>query len=340
MDKVKLAICMQDLEYQERFVNCLMNHYRHQYEMHVFTDVEELKESNLFTYSSVIMDEYTIEKMANFVEGGVKLICLKEAEYGDEEDASENIICTGKYQEVYKISEMIQKITHTQRSLSYSNLFKKWIGIYSFTKVQFQIPVSTLLAELYGEKERVIIIDLQPFSGLLDMDVQVSRMGLEDILAVASTGNYSKARLLECIGHETNWDYVYPVRNSECLLECTAKLFETALEILEKELGYERIIINFGIEFSGWMDILTQCEDVLFLTGKELDRNWREKAFCDELQRRDMECIYNKVKHIEVPSTSPSDGKWQTILEKWRYGIFAEGLRQSLSKERKDGEAM
>lgn len=339
MNKVKLAICMQDLEYQARFVNCLMNHYKHQYEVHVFTDVEELKATNPQTYSCVIMDEYTIEDMANFVEEGVKLLCLAEAESGDEKYASEKIAYTGKYQEVYKITEIIQQLTADNLNRKCRTAKKRTV-IYSFTKEALQIAMTELLAELHGEKEQVLVLDLQPFSSFGEQEQQEFHMGLEDILAVATTGNFSRGRLLECIGHAGNWDYVYPVRNTECLVEGKAKLYETVLELLENELGYERILINFGGVFSGWMDFLAQCDEIYILTGKEKDRNWREQAFRDELRRREKEGLYQKVKHIEVPVTSATEEKWQEILEKWRYGFLGEGLRQVINRESNYGEIM
>ncbi len=340
MNKVKLAICMQDLEYQARFVNCLMNHYKHQYEVHVFTDVEELKATNPQTYSCVIMDEYTIEDMANFVEEGVKLLCLAEAESGDEKSVSERIVCTGKYQEVYKITEVIEQMTDRDFKTRCGNTVSKRTAVYSFSKEQLQTPLIALLAELYGEKERVLVLDLQPFSGFDEREDEEIHMGLEDILTIAMTGNYSRARLLESIGHMTNWDYIYPVRNTECLVEGNAKLYEVVLEMLEKELGYERILINFGAIFPGWLDILVQCEEIYFLVGKEKDRNWREHAFREELQRKNLDEVYRKVKYLEVSASSSVDCRWKSLVEKWRYSSLGERLRQSICREKSDGENM
>ena len=331
---------MQDLEYQVRFVNCLMNHYRHDYEVHVFTDVEELKVSNLQTYSSVIMDEYTTDEMANFVEGGMKLLCLTEAEDGDEKYASKHIVCTEKYQEVYKITEHLQQLTagHTAQPRCSAN--SKRTVVFSLTKEQFQIPLSALLAELYGENARVLVLDLQPLSGFDMLERNEPHMGLEDILTVATTGNYSRGRLLECIGHASNWDYVYPVRNTECLVEGDATLYLTVLEILEKELGYERIVINFGAIFPGWLDLLAQCDNIYFLRGKEMEKNWREYAFRDALERKGRENLCRKVKDIEIPAIPATGDNWQNLLDRWRYASLGEHLRTVIDQEKEYGTIM
>lgn len=340
MDKVKLAICMQDLEYQARFVNCFMNHYQHLYEVHVFTDVEELKSTNLHIYSSVIMDEYTTEEMTNFVEGGPKLLCLTEAEDGDEKYASEQIVCSEKYQEVYKITETIEKMTAGEAVKNRRGSGCRRTAVLSFTREQFQIVMSALLAELYGENERVLILDLQPYSGFEEIGLLESRMGLEDILASAIIGNYSKGRILETIGHATNWDYVNPVRNTECLTEGNAQLYEAVLQILNHELGYERIVINFGAVFPGYIDLLSQCEDIYLLTDNEKTRSWREQSFCDELQRKEKEGLYQRMNLVEISGIPIIDGRWQSVLERLRYSPLEERLRQSIERGKHYGEIM
>jgi len=72
MNKTKLAICMKDLEYQERFVNCFMNHYNHQYELHVFTSQDSLERINPAEYAVIITGEYSTEELAKFEKEGRK----------------------------------------------------------------------------------------------------------------------------------------------------------------------------------------------------------------------------------------------------------------------------
>lgn len=341
MDKVKLAICMKDLEYQARFVNCLMNHYKHLYEVHVFTSLEELKMTKPLEYSVIITGEYSTEEMTNFVEGGEKLLYLTEEIETEKDSIPEKIICTEKYQEVYKIAELIQRLTgdeivslrqHTETSDC------KWVGIYSLSKEKYQIPVAVLLAEIFGEEEKVLLLDLQAHSGL--MEKEEVYMGLEDLLSVATTGKYSRGRLLECIGHESNWDYIYPAKNTECLAEGSLELYKTLIEILEKELKYQRIIINFGAVFQGQMKMMELCDSLFLLSGKGVEGNWRETGFFHELHRREQKQLLQKITRIDVPISPSESDSWRRTLEKWRWGSFAENIRQISSKERKNGTSL
>lgn len=330
---------MKDQEYQRRFTNCLINHYRNQYEMHMYTDVEELKASNPKTYSSLIMDEYTMEGMTNFVEEGLKLLCLTEEEVV-EKYAGEHIIYTQKYQEVYKITEILQQLTAGDIGKKDNITGLRLTGVYSFTKEVFQIPVAALLAELYGESQRVLLIDLQPFSGFTDSEIMESHMGLEDILSSTKGGNYSKRRLLACIGHASNWDYVYPVRNTECLAEGSCKDYKNILEIMEQELSYERVIINFGTAFPEWMNLLSECEDIYLLKGKEMSKSGRERVFCDEVKEKGKDTLFQNIKYLEVAGSFPSDESWQSLLEKFRYGFLGESLRQTIGQGDANGKFM
>ena len=58
MEKSKIAICIGDKKYQDRFVKCIMNHYANRYELHIFTDLEELSSSDE-RYSLMITGDYS-----------------------------------------------------------------------------------------------------------------------------------------------------------------------------------------------------------------------------------------------------------------------------------------
>ena len=77
------------------------------------------------------------------------------------------------------------------------------------------------------------------------------------------------------IGHENTWDYVYSVKNTECLAEVTDDTYKEMLKLLTQELGYEMIIINFGAVFLGVHSLMNLCERIYFLTHKPEAANCR-----------------------------------------------------------------
>ena len=340
MNKTKLAICMKDLEYQTRFVNCFMNHYKNLYELHVFTKLEQLKEMAPLEFAVIITGEYTTEELTNFVERGEILLYLSE-DYSDEEAVlADAYTCVEKYQEVYKIADVIERLAADRMPKQRDNLdggYKK-IGVYSLSQEAFQIPFAALLGKIYGEQEKVLLLDLQNYSGLRMYEEQT--MGLEDLLSVVLTGNYSRSRLLECIRHEADWDYVYPAQNNECLAEGSREIYEDLIKLLVKELGYQKVIINFGATFLGQLDMMEQCDQIYLLEKQEAGASWRAEAFSRELMRMEREALLQKMNRIEIPGFSARETAWRDLLEKWNWGTFAEDLRGRIMKEGLHGPAM
>ena len=340
MNKTKLAICMKDLEYQSRFVNCFMNHYKNLYELHVFTRLEQLKEVVSFEYVVIITGEYTTEEMTYFVERGEKLLYLSECDLERENLIADHCTYVEKFQEVYKIAEAIERLVAdcTPSSRENADAGYEKIGVYSLSQEMFQIPFAALLGKIYGECEKVLLLDLQNYSGL--KEYEVPSMGLEDLLSVVMTGNYSRSRILECIRHEADWDYVQPVQNNQWLAEGSKEMYEDLINLLVKELGYQKVIINFGTTFLGQLDMMEQCKQIYLLVKQETGALWREEAFTKELIRMERDVLLRKIKQIEIPSATVREKAWKPLVEKWIWGSFAECLRASITKEGLDGPAM
>ena len=165
MNKTKLAICMEDLEYQSRFVNCFMNHYNHQYELHVFTVKEQLLETSPQQYAVIITGEYNTDAMTKFVERGEILLCLSENPMENQDVFGDKITQIERYQEVYYIAEYLERIL-ANHVPEYGGMREKkeyrCLGIYSLTQEKYQVPFAALLAKILGEQKKVLIIDLQP----------------------------------------------------------------------------------------------------------------------------------------------------------------------------------
>ena len=343
MSKTTLAICMKDLEYQDRFVSCFMNHYNHLYELHVFTNPKQMETSGSAEYAVIITGEYSTDEMTIFVERGEVILNLKEDFGKSKELVEEKIVCTEKYQEVYKIVELIEcliadKVPESREGSKRTEY--ALLGIYSLTQDMYQAPFAALLGKIYGEQQKVLILDLQGYSGLSEMEEGMATMGLEDLLSVAVTGNYSKSRVLECIQHESNWDYICPVQNNQCLAEGTKTLYESMMELFVQELGYELIIINFGTVFLGQLELMERCQALYLLNQKTGEGNWREKNFERELLRQEKEILLPKIRKVEIPQTANREINWRTLAEKWTWGQLGELIRQDRKKENSYGAVM
>ena len=334
---------MQDLEYQIRFVNCFMNHYNHQYELHVFTDKEQLLEANSKEYAVIITGEYSTKEMAKFVEKGEIVVCLIEDDGTSLDAFEENIVRVEKYQEVYHIAEILERLLVEKISIYHDDSNSdgcRRIGVYSLNQEQYQIPFAALLGKILGANEKVLLIDLQQYSGLYFPEENKSSMGLEDLLSAMVTGNYSRGRLLECVLHEAEWDYVCAVHNNECLAEGSEELYESLIQLMAKELGYQTIILNFGSSFLGQIKMMENCQKVYLLGDKEQVESWREMAFFQQLSRHGRNEDKQYIHKIQIPPGANHENTWRSLVDKWNWSSFGETLRQGLGREAQSGKAV
>ena len=332
---------MKDLEYQTRFVNCFMNHYNHQYELHVFTNMEQLLETKSKDYTVIITGEYSIDEVTKFVERGEILLFLAEDSGSPFPFLKEEIVCIQKYQEVYKIEEVLKRVVAEHidgYQMDGTKSEYKSIGVFSLTKELYQAPFAALLAKVYAEHEKVIVIDLQAYSGLCRMEEGMTSMGMEDLLSSVITGNYSRSRIMECIRHEADWDYICAVQNMECLAEGTKDSYDTIMEILAKELGYQTIILNFGAFFVGQAELMEKCQRVYFLCENEHFQNWREDAFFQILLRQEKRDFIQRIQKISI--ASGPEKTWQDFADKWMWSSLGDEIRRGAEREFRNGAAM
>lgn len=338
MEKTKLTICIEDEEYKQRFVKCMMKHYKDLFEIHVINQMSELKTEADEKYGAVIIEdnEYEGKDLKNQVILVLEEECRKQR-------IGEKIYYTEKYQEVYKIIEELQKAINENISVENKRIKKEKIqriGVFSLTREKFQIPFTTLIAEILGENNHVLVVDLQAFSGLVTEIEAESFLGMEDLISVAATENYTAHRLLASIGHEQKWDYIYPVKNTSCLTEVGLEIYQKMLDILEKEQPYTYEIINFGALFPGMMELMESCQQIHILTEKKGEPNYREHSFLEEMHRRGKEEFLQKIIWTEIFTETMRTGSWKQISKQWLWGSIGDLLREKYWVEYTDGTDM
>lgn len=323
--KLKLAICMEDETYQERFVKCLMNHYKDRYELHVLDMQPELLKEGCEDYDGFILGDYDLEQIGWKDEKKERTILL------DEEN---------KYLEVYKIMESLEVLLGNSGITEHKGRknVKQVIGVYSFTLPHMQIPLAATLASVFGEIGKTIVVDTQEHSGLgllrKENEVQLS---LEDMMVMATARNHTKGRLLSAIGHHQPWDYVYPVKNSCCLSEGSGQVMQGVIDLLVKELDYETVIVNLGTTFSGMKEMAEMCDYLYLPYAKGETGSWREKQFIEEMERKGKNDVFHRICRIEIPPVSGGDGDWERIAEQWKWGSMGDGLRKMIWEAASNG---
>lgn len=314
MGKAKLAICIGDVIYQERFVRCLMNHYRERYELHVFHSTEELAEMEYKPFHGYILGEAVADEI-NLSEEHKKVALILRSD--------------NKYQEVYKLIEKLELLLGDCRPETGGAVNHCTVGIYSFTLPHLQLPLAAILSGIYGERGKAILLDFQTNSGFIrDDGSKEQTIGMEDVLAMAMEESYNKPRCLSAIGHDSSWDYVYPVKSTKGLAEVNAEILRKVVRFLTEEMEYEIVLINMG---EGTMDIgefMGICNQVYLLYPKGDNGSWREKSYVDEMERRGKDEVLHRIHRIEISSITGTDRNWERLVEQWKWNSVGDYLRK------------
>ena len=232
MRRARLGLCIGDREYGDRFTSCLMNHYRDQLELHMFSQKEALQENWKTLDAIVLSDDLAGE---NRIECEIPQIYLFDGNENVDKDVEKGVVFVDKYQEVNKIVDEILKQIGEEIKNASGGVKQKLqvLAVYSLAENEMQLPFAVTLSSILSENEKVLLLDLQENSGLSQLMGEFYSSGMEELLVMAESGKYSKSRMVSCIGHLDRTDVVYPLGNTECLCEVKnltyQKLFQLSL---------------------------------------------------------------------------------------------------------------
>ena len=338
MERIKLAICMEEGEYLKRLSACFMKYYRTYLEIHIFTAIEQIAHISSEAYQAFLVGDFSLEDEGLAHIPKAKVLYLTDVtEQTNEETVFRSI---SRYEEVPCMIDAIGVLAGNKENILTSGAEAIAVnclyGVYSLNAAELQLPFVIMLANVLAENRRVLVVDLQENSGLGQLGEADASSGMEDIMAMADAKKFTKARLIASIRHFSQWDYIYPVRNSECLCEADYHLYKSMLRMIDEELNYDVIILNFGTRFQGFFRLISDCRDCFFL-GQGNKRGWREKAFYEELEKRGEEISADKFVRMEIPLTSSVVFSAERLADQWLWNEPGDLLRKMLGRVNSGG---
>lgn len=331
MGRVRLGLYVGDSEYGNRLTGCLMNHYREQLELHIYTEAESLWEDKEGV-DAILLSDY--EGLIVGKGEGVPVIYLYDWEENVDIQQEEGVYLVEKYQEVNKIvDEILKQIGEEIKNVRQNGGLhgrSQVLAVYSLAENEYQLPFAVTLASILSERERVLLVDLQENSGLSQLIDCDSMAGMEELLVMAEGGVYSKSRIISCIGHLDRTDVVYPVRNTECLCEAQNTTYQKLLRILARELDYNTLILNMGSRFVGFFELLGSCQEVYLMKSRGGLGQWREKEFFAELEKHGDAGLRQRLKEIQIPIITTPMVTCERLIEQWKWNEFGDSIRRMM----------
>ena len=350
MHKIRLATLIEDEEYQKRFVHCLMNYYRDQFEIAIFSGIDQWVENQDRSYDVLILADLDAdhEFIRTQSKRGHPVLYLVDTENEQDKEllGNQNLdslknedggICfVDKYQDVNEIvSEILKHIGEEIQEVQKTGVLPvktRITAVYALTENEYQLPFAITLASILGEKEHVLLLDLQENSGFRQLTGNDAGMGLEELLVMAEADSFSNTRMRDCIGKLDKIDYVYPVSNTECLCEANASAYLKILQMLQQEMEYGAIILNLGSRFQGFFEVLNHCQDVYLMQRRGGLCQWREYEFMEELHRKGYEQLEGKLHRMELPILTNAVASCERLVEQWKWNEFGDLIRKTISE--------
>ena len=330
MKRVRIGLCMGDREYGDRFTGCLMNHYREQLELHIYTETESLW-LDVAEFDVILLSDY--EGIIGDQAKGKPVIYLYDREEDVEPRQEEGVYFVGKYQEVNKIvDEILKQIGEEIKSVCQNGSLQgkyQVIAVYSLAENEYQLPFAVTLSSILSEKERVLLVDMQENSGLSQLVDCESSSGLEELLVMAESGTYSKSRIVSCIGHLDRADVIYPAHNTECLCEARSTTYQKLMQLLAQEQNYSTLVLNLGSRFVGFFELLSACQNIYLMKSRGGLGQWREKEFMEEIRKHGDDWNL-KIKEIEIPLAASPVISCERLVEQWKWNEFGDSIRRMM----------
>ncbi len=338
MHRVKIAVCMEDREYRNRFVSCLMKHYQNRVELHVFDGPEEILAEKNTTYEIYLLSAE--DSMISLLQQNRRfpILCL-QANPSEAAEQTEGMICVEKYQSVEKImEEVFSHIAVTEeKEPMYSAGQSDMIAVYSLSDSEEQLPFAMTLGAVLAERRRVLLVDFQESSGFSLLMDEPGSMGLDDLLLMAETGSFRRGRMEACIGHRDGMDYIYPIGCVESLYEVGESGYRKLFLLLSQEMNYDTVILNLGMRFPGFLEVMDLCSSVYLLRRKGGLGQWRETEFQAELTARGYQALGARIQPVELPSSVHPAVSLERMTEGWKWNELGNLIRRLCSERTGNG---
>lgn len=340
MHKVKIAVCVEEQEYRNRFVRCLIKHYREQVELHIYDSGKQLLKEGISNQELCLFSGEREMLFALSQVCPVPLICLYDSKEFPQEAVDGKmeggIYFVEKYQEVNNImEEVLTHISDEVRSIRQTGHIPdrtKLMAVYSLSDNEYQLPFAATLGAILGDAQKVLLVDLQENSGFSQIMDQDGVMGMEEVLLMAEEECFSKNRISSCIGHKNGMDFIYPMVNTECLCEVNAAIYLKMFAMLSEEMDYQVLILNLGTRFQGFGEILNHCSQIYLMKKNGGLGQWREYEFMEELKRKGYSGVLERMISVELPLSTYPIASFERLIEQWKWSELGDMIRGMTSQ--------
>lgn len=340
MKKIEIAVCDADQAYGERFVTWISLENQDKFLGCCFSEEKPFLEYLQAQRPDIVL----LGKGFLGMEGVLEQIQKEEpkgqegilwmylnglAEKGHIPEAAKALPVLDKYQPV---SQMVREIFSYYQSYGKKeellSFRRELIGIYSPGHSIWQTPFALTLAQVLGQQEHVLYVNLKECAGFTEWFQEEYQRDLLDVMYLCLTG---KGNVPECIGsavyHMENFSYIPPAGDSACLGEVLKQDYLKFVKLLAGQSGYGLVILDFGMMVPGFFTLLEECSKVYVLTepgGLQAASLQHFRQMADRQARPELQ---QRIDYLTLPKLQPTAGQKGQWLQQWMWGSLGDYAR-------------
>lgn len=287
--------------------------------------LEEWQEHTAF--DAVVMTEDFWEELEGYVLGAKKILLCE----GGRRKSLNAEFHVAKYQSAEKLFCQISAVLwQDEKEQDYlPEHTAELIGVYSPVHHESQMLFSMTMAQILGENQTVLYVNLMEHSGFCYLTNEKASEDIGDLVyGMMQKENDFTAGLHRVRKKYKNFDYIPPVANPEHLSEISKALFEKLLIALKSQSGYDVVMVDFGMVFLGFAEMLPVFGSFYCLGKEGLVNRKRMEEFLEYLGKEG-EYVTQHMRRLLLPEPAVFTAE-KGVMESSLYGGMGDYIRGCL----------
>ncbi|MFV0344047.1 MAG: hypothetical protein ACK5JH_14380 [Anaerocolumna sp.] len=322
MSKV-IGILDGDIQYSKRLMEYIKRKRRTLFQVRVFSDLNNMQKYLEHNQLDILLLGEELYPLEGKDYSSIFTIILRE---NDKKNTSTTELGIYKYQPVSilidELTILCPMLKEDEADKNVENVLKI-VAVTSLEDGSMGEIFSYLLAKEYGHKEKVLFLNLVPFTGLRETLPEDVNQGMSELIYYMNEKvDTIDEKLNTIIKSNERMDYISNVTFLTDLNELTIDGMRVLLKTIKEYARYTYCIIHVGILNATILELLRKCHKTYILSGTTNVANRRKDNLIKQLEWADFHDILKNL--IPIGFT---DEERDYIFRAYEERIEDEGLK-------------
>ena len=265
-----MVLCDTEEEYAQLLTEFLKRHKDLPWEIHTYTNVEELllREQHQSISMLVVAESTYTEEIKKLQPD--RLVVLNESGVLHWSELHH----VDKYQQAEEVLKYLLSVYMEIADVQFPRLRKNsnavFIGNYSPVRRSMQTSFALTMSQLLAQEHRTLYLNFEHYAGLTELLPDMQTFDLADLLYFLNAEKDKfYLRMQSMLYHKGKLDYIPPMKSGQNLLTVTAAEWQSLLQKIEDTGEYEYVILDLSESMQGLFDILRLCRHVFTMTRED-----------------------------------------------------------------------